>query len=115
MKYKRIKLGVESDSKIIDGIISNYVRNFYYENHSGHMVLYSHLSAMQKRDVDLDTLNKLDGMFPALRDDQHKYFVLQQRVRKNLKKEIAAEKQAKKFADRVAQDSQEEPNYLYLD
>ena len=33
----------------------------------------------------------------------------------NLKKEIAAEKQAKKFADRVAQDSQEEPNYLYLD
>ena len=106
MKYKRINLGVESDCKFIDGIISNYVRNFYYENHSGHMVLYSHLSAMQKRDVDLDTLNKLDDMFPALRDDKYKYFVLQERLRKNLKKEIAAEKQAKKFADRVAQDSQ---------
>ena len=107
MKYQRIKGNKHNDDKIIDNIVSNYVRNFYYENHSGHMVLYNHLSAMQKRDVDLDTLNKLDGMFPALRDDQHKYFVLQQRVRKNLKKEIAAEKQAKKFDDRVAQDPQE--------
>ena len=115
MKYQRINGSKHDEDKIIDSIVSNYVRNFYYENYSGHMVPYSHLSAMQKRDVDLDTLNKLDGMFPALRDDKYKYFVLQQRVRKNLKKEIAAEKQAKKFADRVAQDSQEEPNYLYLD
>ena len=107
MKYQRIKGNKHNDDKIIDNIVSNYVRNFYYENHSGHMVPYSLLSAMQKRDVDLDILNKLDGMFPDLRYDQCKYFVLQQRVRVHLKKEIAAEKQAKKFADRVAQDPQE--------